>query len=251
MTKRAGQRDIPLLDITLATPLEGVESLKGTGAFDSKRHRIAYKVSFLDGGGESVKVRGAGGRGNRCSFFVKYEDPSQWRDEGESGDAFIRAVTETAEAQARDTFATIVSKAKRARSPSIGAEDDDAPDAKRTLSSSIGAENDDAPEEAHDPRYPTVPAPPPPRRTHFGSSQTPHTFVRFVLLLSETNGGAGWAASSARDFSVQAAEGQPCAALLALSRALFGRCSLSLIQLYACARVCAFFFFFLRLAVFV
>jgi hypothetical protein len=33
MTKRAGQRDIPLLDITLATPLEGVESLKGTGAF--------------------------------------------------------------------------------------------------------------------------------------------------------------------------------------------------------------------------
>ena len=72
-------------------------------------YRIAYKVSFLDGGGESVKVRGAGGRGNRCSFFMKYEDPSQWRDEGESGDAFIRAFTEKAEAQARDTFATIVS----------------------------------------------------------------------------------------------------------------------------------------------
>jgi hypothetical protein len=101
MTERADQRDIPVLDITLATPLEGVESLKGTGAFDSKRQRIAYNVSFLDGGGESVKVRGAGGRGNRCSFFVKYEDPSQWRDEGESGDAFIRAFTETAEAQAR------------------------------------------------------------------------------------------------------------------------------------------------------
>ena len=121
-----------------------MESLKGTGAFYSKRHHIAYKVSFLDGGGESVKVRGAGGRGNRCSFFIKYEDPSQWRDEGESGDAFIRAFTEKAEAQARDTFATIVSEAKRARSPSIGAEDDDAPDAKRTRSSSFGAENDDA-----------------------------------------------------------------------------------------------------------
>jgi hypothetical protein len=118
-------------------------------------------VSFLDGGGESVKVRGAGERGNRCSFFIKYENPSQWRDEGESGDAFIRAFTEKAEAQARDTFATIVSKAKRARSPSIGAEDDDAPDAKRTRSSSVGAENDDAPEEAHVPRYPTLPAPPP------------------------------------------------------------------------------------------
>ena len=77
MTKRASQRDIPLLDITLATPLEGVEScLKGTVAFYSKRHRIAYKVSFLDGGGESVKVRGAGGRGSRCTFFVNYEDPS-------------------------------------------------------------------------------------------------------------------------------------------------------------------------------
>ena len=77
MTERAGQRDIPVLDITLATPLEGVQSLKGTGAFDSKRQRIAYTVSFLDGGGESVKVRGAGGRGNRCTFFVKYEYPSQ------------------------------------------------------------------------------------------------------------------------------------------------------------------------------
>ena len=76
MTERADQRDIPVLDITLATPLEGVESLKDTGAFDSKRQRIAYNVSFLDGGGESIKVRGAGGRGNRCSFFVKYEDPS-------------------------------------------------------------------------------------------------------------------------------------------------------------------------------
>jgi len=138
-----------------------VESLKGTGAFYSKRHHIAYKVSFLDGGGESVKVRGAGGRGNRCSFFIKYEDPSQWCDEGESWDAFIRAFTEKAEAQARGTFATIVSEAKQARSPSIGAEDDDAPDAKRTRSSSVGAENDDAPEEAHVPRYPTLPAPPP------------------------------------------------------------------------------------------
>jgi hypothetical protein len=109
MAKRAGQRDIPVLDITLATPLEGVESLKGTGAFDSKRQRIAYNVSFLGGGGESIKVRGARGRGNGCSFFVNYEDPSQWRDEGESGDAFIRAFTETAEAQARDTFATFFS----------------------------------------------------------------------------------------------------------------------------------------------
>jgi hypothetical protein len=65
--------------------------------------------------------------------FVKYEDPSQWRDEEERGDAFIRAFTETAEAQARDTFATVFSKAKRDRYPSIGAEEDDAPDAKRTL----------------------------------------------------------------------------------------------------------------------
>jgi hypothetical protein len=77
MTKRAGQRDIPLLDITLATPMEGMETLKGTGAFNLKRHLIAYKVSFLDGGGDFVKVCGAGGRGNRCTFFVKYEDPSQ------------------------------------------------------------------------------------------------------------------------------------------------------------------------------
>jgi hypothetical protein len=60
------------------------------------------------------------------------------------------------------------------------------------------------------------------------------------LLLSETNGGAGWSLSSVRFFSVQAAEGWPCAALLALSRALFGRCSLSLIQLYVrvLTRVC-------------
>ena len=84
------------------------------------------------------------------------------RDEGESGDAFIRAFTETAEAQARDTFATFFSKAKRDRYPSIGAEDDDALDAKRTRSSSVCAENDDAPEEAHVPRYPTLPAPPAP-----------------------------------------------------------------------------------------
>jgi len=143
-------------------------------------------VSFLDGGGESVKVRGAGERGNRCSFFIKYENPSQWRDEGESGDAFIRAFTEKAEAQARDTFATIVSKAKRARSPSIGAEDDDAPDAKRTRSSSFGAENDDAPEEAHVPRYPTLPAPPP-RRTHFGSSQTPTSHLRAFRFVAQRN----------------------------------------------------------------
>jgi hypothetical protein len=78
MTKRAGQRDIPLLDITLATPLEGEESPKGTGAFISKRHITAYKVSFLDGGGDSAKVRGAGGRGSRCLFFVKYEDPNSY-----------------------------------------------------------------------------------------------------------------------------------------------------------------------------
>jgi hypothetical protein len=77
-------------------------------------------------------------------FFVKYEDPSQWRDEGESGDAFIRAFTETAEAQARDTFATFFSKAKRDRYPSVC------------------AENDEAPEESHVPRYPTLPAPPAP-----------------------------------------------------------------------------------------
>jgi hypothetical protein len=68
--------------------------------------------------------------------------------------------------------------------------------------------------------------------------------VRFVLLLSETNGGAGWSASSVRVFSVQAAEGQPCAALLALSRALFGRGSLSLIQLYVRVCVCVCFLFF-------
>ena len=163
-----------------------MESLKGTGAFYSKRHHIAYKVSFLDGGGESVKVRGAGGRGNRCSFFIKYEDPSQWCDEGESWDAFIRAFTEKAEAQARGTFATIVSEAKQARSPSIGAEDDDAPDAKRTRSSSVGAENDDAPEEAHVPRYPTLPAPPP-RRTHFGSSQTPTSHLRAFRFVAQRN----------------------------------------------------------------
>ena len=105
MPKRAGLRDIPSLDITLATPLEGVKRLKGTGTFDTKRQRISFNVSFLDGGGESVKVRGAGARGNRCLFAVKYDDASQWRAEGESGDAFIRAFTETAEAQARDTFA--------------------------------------------------------------------------------------------------------------------------------------------------
>jgi hypothetical protein len=184
MTKRAGQRDIPLLDITLATPLEGVNRLYGTGTFDSKRQRIAYSVSFLDGGGESVKVRGAGGRGNRVPFFVKYEDASLWRAEGESGDALMRSFTETAEAQARDTFAALVSKAKRARSPSIGAEDDDAPDAKRTRSTSIGAENANAPEEAHVPRYPPFP-----RRTQFGSNPTSHTFVAFVLLLSASYGG--------------------------------------------------------------
>ena len=86
--------------------------------------------------------------------------------------------------------------------------------------------------------------PPSPRRTHFGSSRTPHTFVRFVLLLSETNGGAGSSSLSALS-----------RALLALSRmlfgrcsALFGRCSLSLIQL--CVYVCVFLIFFLLLAVF-
>jgi len=180
------------LDITLATPLEGVKRLKGTGTFDTKRQRIAFKVSFLDGGGESVKVRGAGARGNRCSFAVKYEDASQWRAEGESGDAFIRAFTETAEAQARDTFAAFVSKAKRARSPSIGAEDDDVPDAKRTRSSSIGAKNDDAPEEAHVPSESYG-------GEHDDASEEAH-------VPSETYGGAGSSSSSSRDFSVQAAE---------------------------------------------
>ena len=188
MTKRAGQRDIPLLDITLATPLEGVESLKGTGAFYSKRHHIAYKVSFLDGGCESVKVRGAGGRGNRCSFFIKYEDPSQWCDEGESGDAFIRAFTEKAEAQARDTFATIVSKAKRARSPSIGAEDDDAPDAKRTRSSSVVSRRRKRRRAGGGTRS-QVPHPSraPPRRTHFGSSQTPTSHRRAFRFVAQRN----------------------------------------------------------------
>jgi hypothetical protein len=68
--------------------------------------------------------------------------------------------------------------------------------------------------------------------------------VRFVLLLSETNGGAGSSSLSALS-----------RALLALSRvlfgrcrALFGRCSLSLIQL--CVYVCVFLIFFLLLAVF-
>jgi hypothetical protein len=61
--------------------------------------------------------------------------------------------------------------------------------------------------------------------------------VRFVLLLSETNGGAGSSSLSALS-----------RALLALSRvlfgrcrALFGRCSLSLIQL--CVYVCVFSYF--------
>ena len=105
-------------------------------------------------------------------------------------------------------------------------------------------ENDDAPEGAHVPRSPSPPTPPRRRRTHFGSSRTPHTFVRFVLLLSETNGGAGSSSLSALS-----------RALLALSRmlfgrcrALFGRCSVSLIQL--CVYVCVFLIFFLLLAVF-
>jgi hypothetical protein len=250
MTERAGQRDIPVLDITLATPLEGVESLKDTGAFDSKRQRIAYNVSFLDGGGESIKVRGAGGRGNRFSFFVKYEDPSQWRDEGESGDAFIRAFTETAEAQGRIPSPQLFLKPSEL-DPRLSAPKTTTHQTPNELGPRQSALKTTTRRRRH--TFPGTPpfSRPPPRRTHFGRSQTPHTFVRFVLLLSETNGGAGSSSSCARDFSVQAAEGQPCAALLALSHALFGRCSLSLIQLYAracvwgcvCVCVCVFFFF--------
>ena len=47
MPKRAGLRDIPSLDITLATPLEGVKRLKGTGTFDTKRQRSFLRVPQL------------------------------------------------------------------------------------------------------------------------------------------------------------------------------------------------------------
>ena len=156
---------------------------------------------------------------------------------------------ESREAQARDTFATFFSKAKRDRYPSIGAEDDDAPDAKRTRSSSVGAENDDAPEEAHVPRYPTLLAPPRAAHTLEVARHLTPSCVSFVRSAKPTAARVG----QLHPLGILACK------LLKVSRAL--RYSLSAVRCLAAAlfpssnnmRVCVnifFFCLFLLLAVF-
>jgi hypothetical protein len=247
ITKRAGQRDIPVLDITLANTLEGVESLKARTLLI--RRGNACNVSFLGGGGESIKVCGAGGRGNRCPFFVKYEDPSQWRDEGESGDAFIRALTETAQAQARDTFATFFLKPSKIDTRLSATKTTTHP-----TSNELGPRLS-APKTTTRPRRHTFPGtqpfPRPPRRTNFGSSQHLKTScVSFCCSAKPT-------AARVRQLHPL---GTLACKLLKVSRAL--RYSLSAVRCLAAApfpssnnmRVCVcvfpLLFFFLTLAVF-
>jgi hypothetical protein len=116
--KRVGQREIPEVDLTLASPIEGVKGLKGKGTFDPNNSRISFNVSLLGGDYETVNIHGAGKRANRVIFSVKYKDASLWRDDaGEIGAAFDRTFAVEAEEKARETFTSLVIKAKRNHSP--------------------------------------------------------------------------------------------------------------------------------------
>jgi hypothetical protein len=57
ISKRAGQRKNPELDLKLASPLVGAERPKGTGTFDHSRNRFFYNVPLLNGDDEDVSIR--------------------------------------------------------------------------------------------------------------------------------------------------------------------------------------------------
>ena len=56
--KRPGQREIPEVDLTLASPLEGAKRLKGTGKFVPSRIPVLCYVSLLNGDDEAASICG-------------------------------------------------------------------------------------------------------------------------------------------------------------------------------------------------
>jgi hypothetical protein len=115
--KRVGQCEVPEVDLTLASPIEGVKRLKGKGTFGPSRNRVSYNVSLLNGDDEAVSIRGNAKEAKRISIFVPFGDANLWRkDAGESGEAFTCKFIVAAEAKARETFTNFVTKAKGKRS---------------------------------------------------------------------------------------------------------------------------------------
>jgi hypothetical protein len=74
--KRAGQREVPENDLTLASPIAGVNRLKGKGAFGPSRNRVSYNVSLLNGDDKIVSLRGDAKKANRISISVPFGDAS-------------------------------------------------------------------------------------------------------------------------------------------------------------------------------
>jgi len=86
--------------------------------FDPNNGRISFNLSLLGGDEETANIRGAGKRANRVKFCIKFNDSSLWRDDaGEIGAAFDRTFAVEAEEKARETFTSLVIKAKRNHSP--------------------------------------------------------------------------------------------------------------------------------------
>jgi hypothetical protein len=111
--KRVSQREIPEVDLTLASPIEGVKRLKGKGTFGPSRNRVSYNVSLLNGDDGTFSIRGDAKEAKTISIFVPFGDPNLWsKDAGESGEAFACTFILAAEAKARETFTIFVTKAK-------------------------------------------------------------------------------------------------------------------------------------------
>jgi hypothetical protein len=119
--KRVGQCEVPEVDLTLSSPIEGAKRLKGKGTFFPSINRVSYNVSLLNGDDEAVSIRGDAEEAKRISIFVPFGDANLWRKVvGESGVASACIFIVPAEAKARETFTNFVTKAKRKRSPSPG-----------------------------------------------------------------------------------------------------------------------------------
>ena len=117
--KRVGKREIPEVDLTLASPMEGAKRLKGKGTFGPSRNRVSYNVSLLNGDDEAASIHSDAKEAKGISIFVRFGDANLWReDSGESREAFACTFIVAVEAKARETFTNFVTKAKRKRSPS-------------------------------------------------------------------------------------------------------------------------------------
>ena len=111
MSKSPGQREIPEVDLSLASPLEGAKRHKGTGRFVPSRNCVSYNVSLLNGDDEAASIRGDAKEAKRVSFFVPIGDTNLWRkDAGESGEASARTFIVAAEAKARETLTNFMTK---------------------------------------------------------------------------------------------------------------------------------------------